>query len=701
MRDALMERIYNNAIDVNGLKAKPEQYDLFRSISQVLLNGGVNISESPTGTGKTFAYLLSAALHAQLTQEQILVVVPMLGLQQQVLEEFNAKIKKVEQAQKIKIAILKGKSNYISPLKLTAVIDSIENGKEKLKDLLANIDQVHGDIDMVDTSLREKAKADFDIELEDVLIQNNEKLPAHLFYYLLAKEDAKDADIIVMNHHNFVLHMLCCLGGVDVPFRREHVIIDEAHQIDDSASMVLGNKIALSSIPRAIHTLISLIEHATKEGRKLLPNTKMDILRQSYDEIKDSVYALSKVADLRKALVLCKNADEYDILFNQTVSTINNIKEKLNDVSGAIRKLKEKDSLAVQIADIYILRGMVSDASDALNAEKEDIKKKNKENYYFLVGFSDTERAPSICKVVPDASNLLYKIFLQFRSVTALSGTMSDYNPRGAYHEEATFNRLKKNLGLNGVIKNKDISCFIHEKAYPARVTGITFVTYPYLPIFTGAGSKEENNQAIQDYYSSLLPEICEIIINSKRNTLILTASHVDTEFIALALTEYFSDRKIIAHLPWEMRLSKAQELFQQHKGGLLISSGADTGLDIKDNAISDLIYTRIPVVSPDNPAFIAKKMIDDERVAAYRATGKKTRNYAGFERDWKTFIRVKQGLGRIYRKEGDVGTIHFLDSRIHTAKLSTQYLMDKFSGYLPYFFATYSVETKTKKIVA
>ena len=81
---------------------------------------------------------------------------------------------------------------------------------------------------------------------------------------------------------------------------------------------------------------------------------------------------------------------------------------------------------------------------------------------------------------------------------------------------------------------------------------------------------------------------------------------------------------------------------------------GVDTfwyGVDFKGDTLTQVIITRIPYPSPNNPIQMARKRLisNDEYWKRYR---------------YDTFIKLKQGIGRLIRSETDKGKVYILDSR-------------------------------------
>jgi len=95
-----------------GFQPREGQFELANRIAAAFLNHADLVSEGPTGTGKSMAYLIPAAYHAAATGERVLIVTANITLQEQIARKDLPILKKILPWD-FKYSLIKGKSNYL------------------------------------------------------------------------------------------------------------------------------------------------------------------------------------------------------------------------------------------------------------------------------------------------------------------------------------------------------------------------------------------------------------------------------------------------------------------------------------------------------------------------------------------------------------------------------------------------------------
>ncbi|MGZ5007639.1 MAG: ATP-dependent DNA helicase, partial [Methylobacter sp.] len=198
------------------------------------------IAEAGTGTGKTFAYLVPAILSGK----KVIISTGTKNLQDQL---FNKDLPVIRKAMKTPFiaALLKGRSNYLCTYRLKNALTSTLGFSKEDAAALAKISSWSKRTKTGDTSeMSEVAEADpvwyqATSSLDNCLGQD---CPDYADCFLVkARKKAQESEILVVNHH-----LLCADWSIrDSGFGEllpdaEVVIIDEAHQLADTASNFLG-----------------------------------------------------------------------------------------------------------------------------------------------------------------------------------------------------------------------------------------------------------------------------------------------------------------------------------------------------------------------------------------------------------------------------------------------------------------------------
>ncbi len=198
------------------------------------------IAEAGTGTGKTFAYLVPAILSAK----KVIISTGTKNLQDQL---FNKDLPVIRKAIKkpFVAALLKGRSNYLCTYRLKNAFESTLGFNKEDAAALAKIRSWAQRTKIGDVSeMSEVAEAD-PIWYQATSSAENclgQECPDYAECFLVkARKKAQEAEILVVNHH-----LLCADWSIrDSGFGEllpdaDVVIIDEAHQLADTASNFLG-----------------------------------------------------------------------------------------------------------------------------------------------------------------------------------------------------------------------------------------------------------------------------------------------------------------------------------------------------------------------------------------------------------------------------------------------------------------------------
>ncbi len=233
---------------VPGFKPRAPQIDMAQAIEQTLAEHSALVVEAETGTGKTLAYLVPALM----ADGPTLVSTGTKSLQEQL---FFRDLPAVLQALGIqrRVALLKGRANYLCPYRLELHLEEARfltrETAEQMQIVARWAARTHsGDI----AELREIAE-DAPVwpwvtsTAENCLGQDCPRASA--CPVMLARQEAQEADLVVVNHHLFFADAALKEEGVSdlLPSARA-VIFDEAHQLPDVAATFFGVSLSARQI---------------------------------------------------------------------------------------------------------------------------------------------------------------------------------------------------------------------------------------------------------------------------------------------------------------------------------------------------------------------------------------------------------------------------------------------------------------------
>jgi ATP-dependent DNA helicase DinG len=248
--DAATNAALTSIFDVGGLlsralpgfRFRPQQLAMAQAVAEAIATRAQLVAEAGTGTGKTFAYLVPALLYGG----KVIVSTGTKTLQDQLYERDIPLLRDALEVP-VTIAVLKGRANYVCHhhlerashedrlpsrddarhlQKIIAFAKATERGDRAE---LADVPE-HASIWPLVTSTRDNclgANCAFHKEC----------------FVLKARKDALDADVVVVNHHLFFADvMLRDEGLAELLPACNTVILDEAHQLPDTATLFFGEQ---------------------------------------------------------------------------------------------------------------------------------------------------------------------------------------------------------------------------------------------------------------------------------------------------------------------------------------------------------------------------------------------------------------------------------------------------------------------------
>jgi ATP-dependent DNA helicase DinG len=261
---------------VAGFIPRTAQQQMADAVAAAILSQDKLIVEAGTGTGKTFAYLLPA-VHSG---KKIIISTGTRHLQDQLFHNDLPVIRDALKAP-VSTALLKGRTNYLC---LHRLASTAGEGGYLSRQHLHDLEQIRawsdrtrsGDIAGLgeipeDSSLWPRVTSTVD----NCLGQECEFFRD--CFVVRARRAAMEADVVVINHHLLFADMVLreegfgeLLPGVDA------IIVDEAHQIPEVASMFFGTSIS----SHQLHDLIRDIQiEALREAADMsdLPETAQQL----------------------------------------------------------------------------------------------------------------------------------------------------------------------------------------------------------------------------------------------------------------------------------------------------------------------------------------------------------------------------------------------------------------------------------------
>ena len=333
------------AKSIDTYSVRPAQVEMAQVIEEAISNHQTVLAESGTGTGKTFAYLVPALLSAKST----LISTGTKHLQEQL---FHRDIPAVVKALGVsaKVSLLKGRSNYLCLHRLhQAKLSSRRLDKKQLAEL-----------ELVSAWLPTSKSGDIgefsevpeDSRVWPMVTSNVDNCLGQGCSYFedchvnKARKSALNSDVVVINHHLFFADKALKDDGFGSLLPEvKTVIFDEAHQIPDIASNFLGTSFSSWQLME----LANDTRAAELKERSLVKD-----LAGSADHIDKLMadYRLSMGLKERRVSwdELCEEVPSLPKKMGVLADTINRFSEMLEDAAPAGEALTRCHERSVELA---------------------------------------------------------------------------------------------------------------------------------------------------------------------------------------------------------------------------------------------------------------------------------------------------------------------------------------------------------------
>ncbi len=237
---------------VSGYEHRPGQIRMARAVQEVLEHDGVLLIEAGTGTGKTWAYLIPAALSGR----RVLVSTGTRALQDQIMDKDLPALER-HLGLDIDAACVKGLGNYLCLRRYNELLQSPDATQPRFArtlPLLRSWVQATTSGDRADLS----SIAEEDPIWARIVSGSDTRIGARCEYYddcfaTRVRRRAEQAQLVVVNHHLFFADLaLRDTGFASVLPDYDAVIFDEAHQLEDTATLFFGSRLSTAMLERLV-----------------------------------------------------------------------------------------------------------------------------------------------------------------------------------------------------------------------------------------------------------------------------------------------------------------------------------------------------------------------------------------------------------------------------------------------------------------
>jgi len=612
---------------------RPEQAELAAAVDDVMRRGGRLLAEAGTGVGKSFAYLVPAIAAAADRGERVVIATHTIALQEQLLGKDVPFLTGILPAE-FSVVLAKGRGNFLCQRRMFL---ALQGGRE-LFDGQGFDEQLQRIVEWSETT-DDGTQQDLPfVPAREVWSKVNAEAGNCLgracrhydaCFYQAGRRRLANANIVVANHHFLFADMALRRVGWNLIPEFQHLVLDEAHGVEDVAGDYLGLGVSRGMVAYLLRML------ASSKGKGVLHT--VDGSAEAVDAVqtaRDAAEAFfQEVADWLRAGRPRNGRIHHPELFSRTLA------QALEDVGAAVQRLAHREESPEKRQELMARAARAGGLADELRAL---IGLERAGHVYWAETDSKQNVAlrSSPVDVGPELGEHLWK---PLKSVTLTSATLSAGGEDG-------FGHLAGRLGIE-----------------PTRTllagSPFDFRSQARLVVDRRVPDPREG-----DAYEDALPDVVlEHVHDSHGGVFVLFTSYQSMDRCHAACVAVLRNDGYVVFKQGD-GLPRAAMLEQFRESGRAVLFGTDSfwqGVDVPGDALTTVIITRLPFAVPTHPVQEARTQ------AIERAGGNAFADYSLPQ----AILKFKQGFGRLIRSRRDRGTVVVLDERIVTKRYGRQFL--------------------------
>jgi DNA polymerase-3 subunit epsilon/ATP-dependent DNA helicase DinG len=648
---------------LDGFEERPEQREMAEAVRQALSDGGHWLVEAGTGVGKSLAYLLPAALHALRNGERVVISTNTINLQEQLLAKDIPAVRRmlraagvIEDEDDLRATVLKGRGNYLCLRRWTANFGAHmadpDFGRLAASLLLWLPRTSTGDrselrLDNTDRATWQRLSA----QDTDCLARQNPFVRDGRCFLQRARKAAESAHLVIVNHA-LLLADIASGGSALPPF--DHLIVDEAHNLEDQATKQFGGSVSRWRLAEALEGLHRRPGPTQREGGvaallRSLPEGAASMAGAALEAAVARATAQLDPAFEALSAHVPRGGDEDKAPLDRSLRAQPAwaaAETACGTLDQALRDAIEHAQAAAQV----LRETALVEETDALAGEIETACRKVEELRALMTSLMTTADPGTIawlgrerdgtaslnCAPLEVGPVLWEKLFSGKRTVVATSATLS-----AAGSMEYTSRRL----GLEAPRTLQLGSPFDYERS--TLLAAFTDIPEPAEPTYSDA----------------VALAVARLVRASEGRTLALFTSHNALRKAATALrTDLAEDGiAVLAQGVDGTPRQLIERLVEDPRTVLLGTSSFWEGVDVRGDALSMLIIARLPFAVPTDPVQRARSEEYDDPFREYSLPA--------------AILRFRQGFGRLIRSRTDRGVVAVLDRRIYEKSYGREFL--------------------------
>ena len=647
---------------------RPQQVDMLKAVTNALSNGNHLLVEAGTGVGKSFAYLVPAAMFAVQNNTRVVISTNTINLQDQLIKKDIPDLQAALNLD-VRASVLKGRSNYLCPRKVDYMRSHGPTNANEMrvlaKIIVWSIDNHSGDrneLNLTGPSEREvwgRLSAEVDnCDTETCLGRMGGSCP-----FFRAKQAAQTSHLLIVNH---ALLLSDVSTGSKVLPEYDYLIVDEAHHMESAVTSALSFRMTQNDLERMLKELggssAGLIGRLLTETNEALRPSDFGLLQQKAKRATDQAFRLEQ---LSKQFF---DAVSDFIAIQREGQPPSNYSWQMR-ITPSARTLQGWDDVELMWSQVGETMGLLLKTLDEIYKALGEIYSNGHENVQDVMG---------------NLSNLMRRMT---ESEAAASGMMHKPSNELIYWVEV--NPRGERLSLNaaplraGPLVQKHLW---HEKACVIMASATLTTHGEFRYVRNTLAAEEVDTLSLGspfDYESSTLLYVANDIPEPNANgyqqalerTIISTAKATGGRMLVL-FTSYAALKKTAQTITGPLAREDIY-VFEQGEGAspnALLESFKSTeravllgtrsfweGVDVPGDSLSVVVITKLPFDVPSDPIISARSELYEDSFNEYYLP--------------ESILKFRQGFGRLIRTASDRGVVAILDKRVLTKQYGKLFL--------------------------
>ncbi len=642
---------------------RQQQVEMLRAVARSLSEGMHLMVEAGTGTGKSFAYLVPAALWAVQNCTRVVISTNTINLQDQLIKKDIPDLRAALGID-IRAAVLKGRANYLCPRRLEGLRqrtpETIEQMRVLAKVLVWLGEGGSGDRSEINLNGPLERDAWFRISAEDegckaevCMARTGGACP---FYQ--ARQAALSSHLLIVNH---ALLLSDVATGSRVLPEYNYLIVDEAHHIESATTSSLSYRLTQGDVARLLRELGSVssgvLGHLLGFIKEIGRPSQLATFHQDIQRATDLAFRLEHdTSQLFKAVeVFLRDQREGQPIGNYTqqarILSATRTQPYWTDVEvawdQAAETLKLLINLLVQVykntSDLGILE---SDELEDLQSNLVDMHRR----------LSEVEANLNRLFAAPDAGDIYWAETSPNNGQIAVQIAPLHVGPlmeQFLWHEKASIILTSATLTANGEFDYIRSRLNADEADELALGSPFDYETSALLYLVNDIPEPADAT----NYQRAVNQTLVRLAKATGGRLLALFTSYAQLKRTSQAISSMLAEADIQVYEQGEgASPNTLLETFKEAERAVLLGTRAFwEGVDIPGAALSVLVIVKLPFDVPSDPIVAARSETFEDPFSEYSLP--------------EAILRFRQGFGRLIRTQSDRGIVAILDRRILTKK--------------------------------